>query len=177
VKVLGILAALLSGLLALSCAAAKEPLAIKCTKSSLCSVVDADSGKVLLGDLPATPTVQPLGAKLLEIKASCGSPCSASAFYERSGRKMSELFADVILAAPDIGQVIYAKDGKLVYSPMFGKPRATPLKTKQPLAETASVVSAVVSAAFVKPSSVKLTYLSGEEFKEVTEVIALVPAS
>jgi len=128
---------------------------------------------VLLGDLPATPTVQPLGPLLLEIKASCGSPCSASAFYERRTRKMSELFADVILVAADIGQVVYAKDGKLVYSPMFGAARATPLQTKKPLAETASVVSAVVSAAFVKPSSIKLTYLSGPEFQEVSETIAL----
>ena len=60
------------------------------------------------------------------------------------------------------------------YSAIFSRNKKSHLlKTKKPLAATASAVSAIVSAEFVSPTKVKLTYLSGSDFKEVTEVLTL----
>jgi hypothetical protein len=152
----------------------KEPIKTNCNNQAICTVLEIKTGKVLLGDLPATPTIRALSHGIFEIKTSCGSPCSASAYYDQTTGKISELFPDVVSISPEAGKVVFAADGKIMYSSIFssGK-KPCQLKTNKPLAVTASVVSAIISAEFVAPTKVKLTYLSGADFKEVTEILTL----
>lgn len=152
----------------------KEAIRADCNKQAICTIQEIKTGKVLLGDLPATPTIRALSHNIFEIKTSCGSPCSASAYYDQGTGKVSELFPDVISVSPEAGKVVFIADRKIKYSSIFApgkKPHS--LKTQKPLAATASVVSAIVSAEFVAPTKVKLTYLSGTDFKEITEILTL----
>ena len=158
--------------------AEKEPIKIECKQQAVCTIQEVKTGKVLIGDLPATPTIRALGHNIFEIRTSCGSPCSASAYYDQGTGKVSELFPDVISVSPEAGKVVFIADRKIKYSSIFApgnKPHS--FKTKKALAATASVVSAIVSAEFVAPTKVKLTYLSGTDFKEVTEILTLNPTN
>ena len=152
----------------------QEAIRADCNKQAICAIQEIKTGKVLLSDLPATPTIRALSHNLFEIKTSCGSPCSASAYYDQGTGKVSELFPDVISISPEAGKVVFIADRKIKYSSIFApgkKPHS--LKTQNPLAATASVVSAIVSAEFIAPTKVKLTYLSGTDFKEITEILTL----
>ena len=156
----------------------KEAIRADCNKQAVCIIQEIKTGKVLLSDLPATPIIRALSHNLFEIKTSCGSPCSASAYYDQGTGKVSELFPDVISVSPEAGKVVFIADRKIKYSSIFAagnKPYS--FKTKKALAATASVVSAIVSAEFVAPTKVKLTYLSGTDFKEVTEILTLNPTN
>lgn len=150
------------------------PIKTDCNKQAVCTIQEIKTGKVLIGDLPATPTIRALSHNIFEIKTSCGSPCSASAYYDQTTGKVSELFPDVVSISPEAGIIVFVADRKIKYSSIFApNKKPHPLKTKKPLAITASVVSAIVSAEFVAPTKVKLTYLSGNDFKEITEIIKL----
>lgn len=152
----------------------ESPIKTDCNKQVVCSISETKTGKVLIGDLPATPTIRALSHNIFEIKTSCGSPCSASAYYDQGTGKVSELFPDVISVLPEAGKVVFVADRKIKYSSIFSpgkKPHS--LKTKEPLAATASAVSAIVSAEFVAPTKLRLSYLSGTDFKEVTEILTL----
>ena len=145
-----------------------------CNPGGVCTVIEVKTGKILIRHLPSTPAIQPVRDGIFEIKTSCGSPCSASAYYDRRTGKVSEIFPDVLAISPEAKHVIFAGGGKLLYSSVFSSnkmPRE--LKTKRPLAVTASMVSAIVSVEFVGPTKVKLRYLSGSDFDEVTEVLTL----
>lgn len=152
----------------------KEPIKTDCNKQAVCTIQEIKTGKVLIGDLPATPTIRALSHNIFEIKTSCGSPCSASAYYDQATGRVSELFPDVISISPETGKVVFVADGKIKYSSIFSRDKKHYLlKTKKPLSATASVVSAIVSAEFVGSTKVKLIYLSGTDFKEVTETLTL----
>lgn len=155
-------------------AANEPPIKTDCNKQAICSIYEAKTRKVLIGNLPETPAIRALSHNIFEIKTSCGSPCSASAYYDQGTGKVSELFPDVISVSPEAGKVVFVADRKIKYSSIFApgkKPHS--LKTQKPLAATASVVSAIVSAEFVAPTKLRLSYLSGTDFKEVTEILTL----
>lgn len=152
--------------------AAKDPIGVQCGASSTCAVVKTQTGKVLLDGLPATPAIEKIADGLYEVTSSCGSPCSASAYYDQRTGKMSALFSDVVAFSPQFRKVVYVSNGQFLYSRIFpgnAKPRV--LKTKHPVAATATLVSVVVSAKFVTERSIQMTYLSGPDFQEVTETI------
>lgn len=150
------------------------PIKTDCNQKAVCTIQEIKTGKVLIGGLPATPTLRALSPNIFEIKTTCGSPCSASAYYDQVTGKVSELFPDVISISPEAGKLVFVADGRIKYSAIFSRNKKSHLlKTKKPLAATASAVSAIVSAEFVSPTKVKLTYLSGSDFKEVTEVLTL----
>lgn len=152
--------------------AAKDPIGVQCDASSTCAVVKTQTGKVLLAGLPATPAIQKIAEGLYEVTSSCGSPCSASAYYDQRSGKMSALFPDVVAFSSQFRRVVYVSNGQFLYSRIFpGNAKPHALKTKHPVAATATLVSALVSAKFVSETSVEVTYLSGPDFKEVTETI------
>lgn len=153
---------------------AEEPLKVSCNNQAVCALVEVKTGKILISGLSATPTIRAISNDFFEIRTSCGSPCSASAYYDQRGGRISKTFPDVISMLPEPGIVIFVAAGKIMCSSVFSSDKKPlQIKTKWPLAETASVISAVVSAEFLSPASVKLTYLTGAEFKEVTETISL----
>lgn len=153
---------------------ASSPIKVACDKPGLCGIIDVKTKKVLLADLPATPSVKKLSPDTYEIKASCGSPCSASAFYDARKNKISELYPDVITSSLKFNTILFIQDGKIFTSEIFGeKKQAVEIKTTQPLSPTASAVSAIVKAKYSSKDSLSITYMTGNQFKEVTEEIKM----
>lgn len=152
--------------------AGKDPIGVQCDTSSTCAVVKTQTGKVLIDNLPATPAIQKIAPGLYRVTSSCGSPCSASAYYDQRTGKLSALFPDVVAFSAQFRKVVYVSNGQFLYSPIFpGKAKPRVLKTKQPVAITAAPVSAVVAAKFVSETDIEMTFLSGPDFDEVTETL------
>ncbi|MBI3562625.1 MAG: hypothetical protein HY080_13010 [Gammaproteobacteria bacterium] len=155
-------------------ATAKSPLKTECKTTDSCSIVETKTGKILIKDLPNNPVTKAVGKNLFEIHASCGSPCSVSSFYNAENGQLSESFPDVVALSSSGKKVLYATDGQILCADMFlANQPPYQIKTKLPLSSTAATVSAIVSAKFLSPTRIKLTYLSGKKYAEITETIDL----
>ncbi|MBI3562627.1 MAG: hypothetical protein HY080_13020 [Gammaproteobacteria bacterium] len=155
-------------------AAAKSPIKTQCKTADSCRIVETKTGKILIKNLPSETTTKAVGKNIFEIHTSCGSPCSASFYYNAENGQLSGSFPDVVALSSSGKKVLYATDGQIFCADMFlANQPAHRIKTKRPLASTAATVSAIVSAKFLSPSRIKLTYLSGKKYAEITETINL----
>ncbi|WP_420457094.1 hypothetical protein [Rubrivirga sp.] len=107
---------------------------------------------------------------LVEVRISCGSPCSASLYVSTQTGRASEMFSDVLAVDSTRERVaVPTPGGVAVYGLWEGAQPLTDVSLS--LSPTAAPVSAFVRAAFLDDGSLRVVHLRGSEFEEATAVV------
>lgn len=111
---------------------------------------------------------------LVEIKTSCGSPCSYSTFYNPKTHEISESFFLVIAVNPKILKIAVEGEGAHKYQlevrEIFSGNDKIHIKRNF---SKAAVFFNVITVEEFTNDSIKINYSEGSDFKEIIETIPL----
>lgn len=137
-----------------------------------CDVIvkrDQQHTKVWSG-VPA-PTVTWHSKDLAEIRIGCGAPCFYSKFYSRR-EGISEPIEFVMAVSPDNTVAVRAVEDALEVVRIFGKSKPV-ARIRRDFSQAATLVSVLNEVRFIDDRHLLVRYLSGEDYVEKTETVAL----
>ena len=126
------------------------------------------------GDFPKEPSVCQVGKRLLEVSVSVGSPACYTFYIDKEDARESDMYFNPILVGDKY--VAYMEDGKLILSDIFYTDQQEDLlymTIVRDFTKTADPMSAIVGIDLIDSESIELTYLVGNDYTEVTEIIPI----
>ena len=126
------------------------------------------------GDFPKEPSVRQVGKRLLEVSVSVGSPACYTFYIDKEDARESDTYFNPILVGDKY--VAYMEDGKLILSDIFYTDQQEDLlymTIVRDFTKTADPMSAIVWIDLIDSESIELTYLVGNDYTEVTEIIPI----
>lgn len=143
-----------------------------CNDKQECAVVavpkDGQSIEVFKG-YALSPSLVWHSKELAEFKFSCGSPCNSSIFIKFPKPDISAIFQDVVAVDHSRNFVVTASFPEVSVKSLFDGKKI--INIKRDYAPAATLVSDIVSAEFSSNGDLKMKYLKGINFEEVTETI------
>lgn len=136
---------------------------------SSCSITlkTADNRLIeILTDHPWRSEIIHHSETLIEIKSSCGSPCSFSSFVDLKSEKFDTIHMPVVFS--NRYNLVAFTDGNLLkIKPLFNNNTSI---LKADFSPVAALTSAIKNAEFFSDSELSLTYLSGKNYKSKTKI-------
>ena len=126
------------------------------------------------GGFPKEPSVRQAGKNLLEVSVSVGSPACYTFYIDKEDARESDTYFNPILVGEKY--VAYMEEGKLILSDIFYADRQEDLlymTIVRDFAETADPMSAIMGIELIDSENIELTYLTGDDYTEVTEIIPI----
>lgn len=128
----------------------------------------------IYGDFPKEPSVRQVGKKLLEVSVSVGSSACYTFYIDKEDARESDTYFNPILVGEKY--VSYMEDGKLNLRDIFYTDQQEGLlymTIVRDFAKTADPMSAIMSIELIDNENIELTYLTGNDYTEVTEIIPI----
>ena len=125
------------------------------------------------GYFPKEPSVRQVGKKLLAVSVSVGSPACYTFYIDKEDARESDTYFNPILVGENY--VAYMEDGELILSDIFYSVQQEDLlymTIVRDFTKTADPMSAIIDIELIDSGNVKLTYLTGNDYTEVTEIIS-----
>ena len=136
-------------------------------------------GTLFYGQLPIEPDVCQVGENLLEVSMSTGNPARYVFYIDKEYATTSDIYFNPILVGDEY--VAYMQDGKLIFSDIFytdvENTEQLYLTIIRDFTQTADPISAIISIEMPDSENIELTYYTGEDYTEVTEIIPINIAS
>lgn len=123
---------------------------------------------------PKAPSVCQVGKNLLEVSISVGSPARYTFYIDKEDARESDTYFNPILVGDKY--VAYMEEGKLIISDIFYTDQQEDLlymTIVRDFTKTADPISAIVGIELIDSENIELTYLTGEDYTEVTEIIPI----
>lgn len=134
-----------------------------------------DAGAIILSEVyPKEPGIGWVTENVIEIAISVGSPARYVYYIDLEEDKVSDIYFNPILVGDKY--VAYMEEGKLILSDMFYTDKQEDLlymTIVRDFAMTADPMSAIMGIEPIDSENIELTYLTGEDCTEVTEIIAI----
>ena len=110
----------------------------------------------------------------MAVSVSVGSPACYTFYIDKEDARVSDTYFNPILVGEKY--VAYMEDGKLILSDIFYTDQQEDLlhmAIVRDFAETADPISAIVGIELIDGKNIELTYLTGNDYTEVTKIIPI----
>lgn len=131
-------------------------------------------GAIVLSEVyPREPGISWVTENVMEIAISAGSPARYVYYVDIKEDKVSDVYFNPILVGDEY--VAYMEDGELILSDIFyaGQQDLLYMAIVRDFTETADPVSAIMDIELIDSENIKLTYLTGNDYTVVTEIISI----
>ena len=136
------------------------------------AVGPGEERKTIMEAGPGLLSTQRVGSEFVEVRVSCGNPCSRSAFVSTRTGRVSEVFSDVLAVDPIRARVaVPTHDGISVYGMRGGNDLVTSASLR--LSPVAAPPSAFVEVEFEGAEVLRVVYLRGADFESDSVRVAL----
>lgn len=121
-------------------------------------------------DLYREPIIKELGDDIISIGHSAGTGLFIVQYYDKLNDKFSEVFTNPLDLKNN--KVIYFTKNNLVVQNIYKKSKYYK-KIKLNATDTADPSNVIKSAKFIDDNTIRVTYFTGTDYKEVTETLQL----
>lgn len=134
------------------------------------------SNAIILSEVyPEEPGISWVTENIIEIAISVGSPARYVYYVDLEEAKVSDIFFNSIFVGDEY--VAYMEDGKLILCNMFYTDQRDEtwlyMEIVRDYTQTANPMSAIIQIEMYDDESIILTYLLGDKYEEVSEIIKL----
>lgn len=131
-------------------------------------------GTIVLSEVyPEEPGISWVTENIMEIAISVGSPARYVYYVDLEEDRVSDVYFNPILVGDEY--VAYMEDGKLILSDIFYTRQQDLLYMAivRNFTETADPVSAIIGIELIDSENIELTYLTGNDYTVITEIISI----
>lgn len=133
------------------------------------TLYDNHGRKILSETYPVEPGITEINKDILEISISTGSPSRASYYFDKETSNISTTFFNPIIWGNE--NIAYMNaERTLILTDLFEQ-GIIYKEIKRDFSETANPISAIISIEAIDDKNIELTYYSGPDYVEKTEVM------
>lgn len=132
-------------------------------------------GTIIVSEVyPKEPGISWITENVIEIAISTGSPARYVYYVDMNEDKVSDVYFNPFLVEDEY--VAYMEDGEMILSDIFYTDQQEDLlymTVVRDFTKTANPMSAIIGIELIDSGNIALTYLIGEDYTEVTEMIPI----